>query len=94
MNANFESLCKELENYEPNPSDLQREKRKQLLMGIVSDWESEEDVDYSIPLSTLTCMLEESASYLDDFSENRDRLNRISERTDSAPHFRNAQRIL
>lgn len=94
MNVNLEKLNEELENYKPDESEVQKEERKQLFMSIVSEWECEADIDYSISLATLTCILGESAGYIEGLREKRVCLNRISERTDCAPHWKNAQRIL
>lgn len=90
----FEDFSKQLNEYQAGEKDLQREQRKQLFYEITSGWDNEDDIDYSVPISTLIKILVESPQYIMEVVDGKNRLGDMSKRMDKAAYALKTPRLL
>ena len=87
MSKNMDSIKKSLEAENRN-------KRKKLFWDIVTKWEVEQDIDYTVPISTLIKVLVESPSYIREIQECMDCLQEVSGNIDNCAYVASMPRLL
>ncbi|XBX10678.1 hypothetical protein QMP26_41835 (plasmid) [Enterocloster clostridioformis] len=87
MSKNMDSIKKSLEAENRN-------KRKKLFWDIVMRWEIEQDIDYTVPVSTLIKVLVESPSYIHEMKVHTDCLQELSGNIDNCAYAASIPRLL
>lgn len=90
----LEQISKEMDNNKTAPEVERRKERKQLFLDIVSVWETEQDIDYNIPISMLVKVLIESPEYIREMKEHADCIDAISASLDKCDYVAKIPRLL
>lgn len=94
MKVDFAKLNSAVRCYAMTPEKKEWEKCRQLFVDITEKWETEEDIDYSIPISTLVELIENTAILIGQQEEFIEALEGVSERIDNSRPVRLRPRLL
>lgn len=82
----FSKLDLLVNHYEMTAEAIKWEKSRQLFIDITEGWTSQEDIDYSIPISALVELIENTADFISEKQEFSETLDEVSKKImDSRP---------
>lgn len=94
MLIDLELMSKKMDCIVQKSEEVNRNERKKLFLDIVTQWEVEKDIDYTVPISTLTKVLVESPFYIREFMQHKDCLREISDNIDKCAYVASIPRLL
>lgn len=90
----FSKLDSAVNHYEMTTETIEREKSRQLFIDITEGWISREDIDYSVPISALVELIENTAAFISEKQEFSDTLDEVSKKVMDSKPVRMRPRLL
>lgn len=90
----FSKLDSAINHYEMTAETIEWEKSRQLFIDITEGWASREDIDYSIPISALVELIENTAVFISEKQEFADTLDEMSRKIMDSKPVRMRPRLL
>lgn len=91
---NLMNVSRELAMFKMEPERQEREKRKALFVSVTELWQTEEDIDYSVSVTDLVELLNETPEFIHERMEAGDVMNKMSQSINQCRSISRTMRLL
>lgn len=91
---NLAKVSQELAMFKMEPERQERENRKALFVGVTELWQSAEDIDYSVSVSDVVELLNETPDFIHERREAGDVMNKMSQSINQCRSIGRTMRLL